>query len=198
METSFSIVPNKNRGKQDFSKIGKGDTEAAIGKLPFEGNTHEMAVQNASQEVYKLSMIWTFPNDEERLSKRSLALLSELLKHKGEGSLFATLASCNFVTEFELEEPLMFKTAFRLFSFDIELTENGMLCFREVLALVFEYLRKVKDEWLAKGQSLAFFDEFKLMSQLSHDVYTVPDQEENTCRLAELMVTATEPTKLIK
>ena len=36
------------------------------------------------------------------------------------------------------------------------------------------------------------------MSQLSYEVFSVPDQEENTCTLAEQMVEMRNPKNLIK
>ena len=51
-----------------------------------------------------------------------------------------------------------------MFTFEIDLTETGAQNYREVIALVFEYLRKVKEEWLADGQTLDLFDEVKILS----------------------------------
>ena len=43
------------------------------------------------------------------------------------------------------------KTAFKLLSLELTLTDTGMKAFREILAIVFEYLRRVTEEWLADG-----------------------------------------------
>ena len=32
---SFSVIPNKKLGRQDFSKIGFGDDTSMVGELPF-------------------------------------------------------------------------------------------------------------------------------------------------------------------
>ena len=144
-------MPKKSLGMQDFSKIGKGEDVASIGKLPFEGRTHELIVSNALQEVSKLSLTWAFENDAERFQKKSLTLIGTLIDHKGKGSLYSLLADRNYVQAIERDEAFCMKTAFRLFMVDIELTETGLLCYREVIALVFEYFRKVKEEWLADG-----------------------------------------------
>ena len=80
----------------------------------------------------------------------------------------------------------------------MELTDHGLKNSKKVLALFFEYIRKVKDEWLANGQTLDLFNETKLMSQLNYDVYTPPDQEENTCMLAQAMFHTLDPSQIVK
>ena len=151
VEEYFSIIPNKNLGKQDFSKIGFGDNTSAIGKLPFEGNANEFVLQNSYQDIQKIMFSWAIRNDDKRFDKNSMTLIRTLLDHKGKGSLFSCLTDLNYAQSFDLDENFCCKTAFRLFSMEIELSESGLLNFREVIALVFEYLRKIKEEWLANG-----------------------------------------------
>ena len=38
----------------------------------------------------------------------------------------------------------------------------------------------------------------KLMSQLNYDVYTPPDQEENTCQLTQAMFYSLNPSQIVK
>ena len=58
----------------------------------------------------------------------------------------------------------MLKSAFRLFTVEVDVTESGILAYQEVIAIVFEYFRKLRDEWLSNGSSLDFFDEYKVIS----------------------------------
>ena len=67
------------------------------------------------------------------------------------------------------------RTAFRLFTFELDLTDSGMKNYKMVLAIVFEYLRVVKDEWLTDGKGVNLFNECKLISNLSYEIYSVPD-----------------------
>ena len=96
MEKYFNLIPNKNLGKQDYSKIGKGDKKSAIGKLPFEGNMNEMVVMNSYQEIYKLIFCWTMKNNVKRSEKKSVAMIKMLLDNKAEGSLFSCLTDRNY------------------------------------------------------------------------------------------------------
>ena len=88
--------------------------------------------------------------EDEELAN-SLILVRELLVHKGKGSLYATLMDRNYISEIEFDDNTMTKTAFRLLTLELTLTETGKLAFREIIAIIFEYLNKAKDEWLADG-----------------------------------------------
>ena len=49
------------------------------------------------------------------------------------------------------------KTAFKFYTFELSLTEKGLKNYKIVLALVFEYIRKVRDEWLYEEDSICLF-----------------------------------------
>ena len=53
-------------------------------------------------------------------------------------------------------------------SYEFDLTKAGMENYRSVLALIFEYMRVVKEQWLAAGEPLEFFTETKTISSLSY------------------------------
>ena len=61
------------------------------------------------------------------------------------------MAEKNYVNSIEVDANDILKTAFKLFTVEIELTESGLVAYQEVIAIIFEYLRKVKDEWLVDG-----------------------------------------------
>ena len=108
------------------------------------------------------------------------------------------MVGCGYVQSIEVDASDVLKSAFRILTLEFELTETGVLAYREVIALVFEYLRIVRDEWLANDETLSLFEEYRTISQLSYDIYTVPDAEENVCYLAGLMVDIHDPRKLLK
>ena len=58
----------------------------------------------------------------------------------------------------------MLKSAFRLFTVEVDVTESGIIAYQEVIAIVFEYFRKLRDEWLSDGNTLDLFDEYKTVS----------------------------------
>ena len=65
------------------------------------------------------------------------------------------------------------QVAFRFISLELKLTEHGLKEYEKVLAIVFEYFKVVKDDWLKEG-TLDFFKESKLISDLSYKIYSVP------------------------
>ena len=143
-------------------------------------------------------LFWDFHNDEERISKNSLTMIQEILRSKAKGSLFSLLVKNNYANQIDVDPNDIFKSVFRLFTVEIDVTESGMLAYQEVIALVFEYFRKLKDEWLDNGNTLDLFDEYKTVSQLSYDIFEVYDKEEYTCYLAETMLNIHNPKKLLK
>ena len=66
--------------------------------------------------------------------------------------------------------------AFRFLTFEVMLTESGLKNYEKVIAVVFDYLRIVKDVWLKSDtDTLDFFKETKTISDLSNKIYNVPD-----------------------
>ena len=135
-----------------------------IGKLPFDGLRNKITIMNANAETNNIMLCWDFKNDEPRQAKNSLTMLEQILRNKARGSLYAVLAENNYVNQIEVDANDIMKTAFKLFTVEIELTESGLLAYQEVIAIIFEYLRKVKDEWLVDGQTLDLLEEYKTMS----------------------------------
>ena len=119
---------------------------------------------NSQAEINKMLLSWDFHNDDERLAKNSLTMLEQLFRNKASGSLFALLVEKNYIHQIEVDENAILKTCFRLFTVEFEMTENGVIAFREVIALVFEYFRKVRDEWLVNDEPLTLFEEYRTMS----------------------------------
>ena len=130
---------------------------------------------NSNSEYNILLIVWDYENTGNVNHTNSLILIRELLIHKGKGSLYATLMERNYISEIEMDDNREIKTAFKLLTLELTLTDTGMKAFREILAIVFEYLRKVTEEWLADGQTLDLFDEYRTLSKLSYDIYTVPE-----------------------
>ena len=157
-----------------------------------------MTIMDAQADMNKLMLCWDHRNDEARLSKNSLTMLEQLFRNKAKGSLYALLVEKDYVQEIEVDENALLKTSFRLFTVEFDLTEAGVLAYREVLALIFEYFRKVSEEWLDKNETLALFEEYRTISKLSYDVFDIQDREEYTCALAENMLNIYEPQKLLK
>ena len=79
-------------------------------------------------------------------------------------------------------------TAFKCFSFEIILTEDGILHYKEVIALFFEFKRKIEEEWLAESEVLDVWQEEKILSNFKYDIYTARPANEHVCEIAEAMI----------
>ena len=65
----------------------------------------------------------------------------------------------------------MIQSPFRLCTLEIDLTFEGLKNYKKVIAIVFEYFRIVREEWLADGKQLLFFKEMQTISNLSWEVF---------------------------
>ena len=68
------------------------------------------------------------------------------------------------------------------------LTDKGMSEYQKVLAIIFEHFRLVRDEWLADGTEIPFFDEMRKMNNTVWEFYAEQDKEEHLDRLAQGLV----------
>ena len=93
IEKSFGKVPNRELGVQDFAKKCSTGMDGAesIGTMPYAGKENEILVMNSYTDLNKLFMCFSFKNDFERFSKKSLDFINGLLGHQGAGSLFDCL-----------------------------------------------------------------------------------------------------------
>jgi len=85
---SFSIIPNKKYGKQNFVKVNPQTNEVAH---PYNDTFDEMLVFNSIKDQNAISLIYTFPPNNERLWNKSTFLIGDLLQHEGSGGLYSCL-----------------------------------------------------------------------------------------------------------
>ena len=146
----MSIIPNKNLGLQDFSKIDRNGVKGAPtrGMLPFEGNENEMIIQPSLSDLNQLMLVFCIKKSKAKPELKSLNLIASLLGHEGDGSLSQCLKSQNFISSIAADLSEKILTPFRYFTLQIQLTDLGLQSFEKVLALTFEYIRTVREEWL--------------------------------------------------
>ena len=85
-----------------------------------------------------------------------------------------------------------------MYSIEIELTELGKKDYQKVLAIVFEYLRLLKEVWLTQPDLPKYFEEQQKIGRINYQVYTVPDQEESTCSIGDAMVHSTDISNILE
>ena len=82
-----------------------------------------------------------------------------------------------------------------MFILEWELTEEGVKNYKKVLALTFEYLNIISEQWLANGQPLDLFNEIKLVGDVSFDCFEqIPDPETHVCELAQALIYCSDIT----
>ena len=131
-----------------------------------------------------LHLLFTMPDDPERDIGGNLQILVSLLSHRGEGSLYDLLIQQNYITEMDFDTVAEIWTLNRMVSLQLTLTDKGLNCRDKVLALVFEHLRRVREEWLADGKKIAFFEEMRLLNDAVWKIYAEQDKEEHLDRIA--------------
>ena len=89
-------------------------------------------------------------------------------------------------------------TPFRLISLEVELTDTGIKNYTRVLAIIFAYLKLVKDKWLANDKPLDLFTETKTMSHLSFEVYQTQEAEDHTVAISQTLLYTLNPSKVLK
>ena len=131
-----------------------------------------------------LHLLFTMPDDPERDIGGNLQILVSLLSHRGEGSLYDLLIQQNYITEMDFDTVAEIWTLNRMVSLQLTLTDKGLNCRDKVLALIFEHLRRVREEWLADGKKIAFFEEMRLLNDAVWKIYAEQDKEEHLDRIA--------------
>ena len=102
--------------------------------------------------------------------------------------MFDVLKTLNFLTDLEIDTNTCIQTPMRFITVELTLTDTGLENYQKVLALVFEYLRKVREEWLADGQEILFFKEMQTISNLAWNMYVIPEKLEHACGLSQAMI----------
>ena len=197
---SFSVIEDKNLGFQNFSKQPKVDVppEAqVVGTLPFQGNQDQLICMNTIQDCNILNMTFEVEYDYFRLYKQSLEHLTQLIGHEGPGSLFQCLKTLNFVSSLGTELSSSHITLFCQVVLTIELTEEGLSSYKQVLSVISEYFRQCSEHWLV-NEVPTVFKETQTVNKLSFDLYKVPDHLDNACDLATALIFTHDCTKVVK
>lgn len=63
----------------------------------------------------------------------------------------------NYAIAVEVETNDLIRTPMRFITCSVNLTDKGLVCYDKVLAIIFEYFRLVREEWLADGKEIKFF-----------------------------------------
>ncbi|KAK3679815.1 metalloprotease [Recurvomyces mirabilis] len=142
----FSDVPN-----QSLEKLRWDD-------LPLYGD-EEVGTQIMAKPVMerrKLDMFFTYPDEEELYDSQPSRYLSHLLGHEGPGSILAYLKAkgwCNGLGAGA--QPVCPGSSF--FALGLQLTEEGLKNYKEVITIIFNYIAMLKEhpphKWMFEEMS---------------------------------------------
>ena len=137
-----------------------------------------MIVQNSVTDFNALVIVFCLETDEVKDELKSIDLIEILMNHRGSGGLYQCLKGLNYIINFSFSINEELQSVFRMVTIDIRLSEKGLKNYQRVLALVFEYMKITRDNWLKgreKQREFHLFHETKLMNKLSYDIYDVPE-----------------------
>ncbi|CAI4047023.1 hypothetical protein SKDZ_12G4150 [Saccharomyces kudriavzevii ZP591] len=96
------------------------------------------------KDLKKLEISFTVPDMDEKWESKPPRILSHLIGHEGSGSLLAHLKNVGWANELSAGGHTVSKgNAF--FAVDIDLTDNGLTHYRDVIVLVFQYIEMLKN-----------------------------------------------------
>ena len=132
-----------------------GPQSPTCGTMPFEGRYHEILYCDSVCDSNTISIFWDLPqNAFDYQNKQSLNLILSLFQNQSQGSLFNCLKTLNYASEMDSDDVISISTVFKCVNLQITLTEEGLQNYKKVLALLFEFRRKIEEEWLAEGKVL--------------------------------------------
>ncbi|AJV59003.1 ADQ_G0038370.mRNA.1.CDS.1 [Saccharomyces cerevisiae] len=96
------------------------------------------------KDLKKLEISFTVPDMEEHWESKPPRILSHLIGHEGSGSLLVHLKKLGWANELSAGGHTVSKgNAF--FAVDIDLTDNGLTHYRDVIVLIFQYIEMLKN-----------------------------------------------------
>ena len=169
----FGRVPSGGAPRADFAAHGSmiASSTGVLFRLP------------AAKEAHDLIFTFALPPLHREYDAKPDEYASHLLGHEGAGSLLSALkarswatALCAGVSEGGHER----SSAAWLFSVGVTLTEAGLASWRDVAALVFQYIRLLRDS----GPQRFVFDELQAVKQQEFRFAEEEDGAEYVSRLA--------------
>ena len=125
--------------------------------------------------------------------------MAALLAHQGSGSLIQCLNKLSYATEIECEpndDHLI--TYFKLLTIQISLTEEGLLKYKEVIAIFYEYVQTILKS-IEKDLTINFFKELKELHDQDYQLYNIIDgPEEHVCNIASAILESESPSQVLK
>ncbi|XP_076076518.1 nardilysin-like [Mytilus galloprovincialis] len=152
----FSSVPNNNFPRPVF------DSQ----KDPFpDVSFHKIIKVLPVNNIHKLWVSWACPPVGDLYKTKPLDILDALITHEGKGSILSLLKKKTWAVGMTGNisfDGFDFNSTWSWFLFSIKLTPEGFKHYREVLVIVFEYLRMLRENFKSMT---SFYEEQKLIAK---------------------------------
>ncbi|MCO5583223.1 hypothetical protein L7F22_037131 [Adiantum nelumboides] len=132
------------------------------------------------KDQHFLSIIWPFPCLQEAYLRKPYDYISHLVGHEGTGSLFSVLKRNAWATNLSAgigEGGFERCSAGYMFNVNIYLTDSGLEQVEEVVGLLYQYLKMLRDEgpqeWVHKELQAMTNMEFQFVEEDHPDTYVV-------------------------
>ncbi|QKF93736.1 peptidase M16 [Fadolivirus algeromassiliense] len=179
------ILTNKNIDEIEenyvklFSQIKNNNAKrSSINKLPFTNMDQEkkslcmnLFKTSPVSETDTLTLFWQIPNMNKYYEYKPLDIISHLLGHESEGSIFYNLKEhdlCTFLHAGIVEED----SSFHLFIITLELTEKGFKHIPYIFECIYSYIKLIKKQLDYKE----LYEELQTINTINFD-YSLPGEK---------------------
>ena len=97
------------------------------------------------EDTRDLSVTWSIPDLREHYKSSPTTYLCRLIRHEGEGSLFAELKSRSLINCIDASR-VSGARGFNFLTISVDLTEDGIKKISDILMAIFQYLALLQSE----------------------------------------------------
>ncbi|XP_054271707.1 nardilysin [Macrosteles quadrilineatus] len=173
----FKDVPNNELPPDRFN----------LNVSPFrKDDFRKMYIVNPVKNVNNVDLTWVLPSTLKMYRTKPLNYLSWVIGHEGKGSLISFLREKMWgfdITVSSGGDGTEENTLYTLFTISLVLSEEGIKHIKEILSVVFEYLKMFQQE----GPQERLFKEMQLIAETSFRFAEEISSAENVEQLAENM-----------
>ncbi|AQZ13712.1 STE23 (YLR389C) [Zygosaccharomyces parabailii] len=136
----FQDVPNTGRGVPEYDA-----------RILDEHSLQKVIQAKSVKDLKKLEVTFAVPDMEHQWESKPHHILSHLVGHEGSGSLLAYLKAKGWANELSAGGHSV-SSGNAFFSIDIDLTDNGLKHYEEVVHILFQYIEMLKlslpEKWI--------------------------------------------------
>jgi insulysin len=101
------------------------------------------------QQLFKIGLYFPMPSTNKDYLQKPYRLLSHCLGHEGDGSVLSALKRRGWAAELAAGPGSNQYSEFAIFQVSIQVTEDGVANWQKIIAMVFEYIRLIRESDMA-------------------------------------------------